>query len=210
MSRSSRSTLGAVLLGLLAPGLSGCVSLGRELTPRVRPAPEGFAVTLHAKGADRYQLAVWQPAGHPYAFGCGLPPPWATLLGDAQVPATVSKEDVKEVAESVGARLELHLGTRGALDVELVQEPDIRREYRGVQAVTTWEFDRARWASGRPFTLALRRGLTGDRRLVLEIGLGPTVGASDGLTARVASQDPWPPAGEPHRVPEVCQPAPIP
>ncbi len=168
---------------------SACARVGTELTPAVRAEVQGFVVALHTDGEDSYQVVVWHPQGHFYAFCESAAPFQAKLLGDAMRPSTASSESFTFTERTTTHVTPLQTLLGGG------SHTTVRTEQARRTARTCWSFDRGRWKERRPFRLAFIRGwepLIPEKRMEIEITLGPEVGSAEGLTARLVSQDPFP------------------
>lgn len=187
-----RPLLQPIGIALLSSALLGCLLPGPELRPYVRPDVDGFVVTMHSSGRHDYQLVLWHPHDHFYAYSESQIPFQAKLIGDPQMPITnvTEKFDYKQKETTVG------VGGKVGPVFASVQSTEGRKETTTARAARTgWTFSQARWEEHRPFRLVLIRGfkpLTEEKRMELEITLGPTVGSVEGLTVRKVSMDPIP------------------
>ena len=175
---SSLAGLLALLVAL--PGLVACATIGPELSPGRRAFQDGWSVSLHDKGSGTYQAVVQHPPGR---FGG---PPGAVkghLEGETVKPSTwgVTRKATTSSGDG-GYTVSL---ARNSATVEALPATTVEESQEVVR--TTWDFDRARWRSGRPFRLVLAAGFGPPDQVVLEIRLGPEPGSSAGLELQVIS-----------------------
>jgi hypothetical protein len=174
--RGQEMLRGAVLLAGVAT-LAACASIGPELQPGRRAVSGQWMVSLHQQPGGRYQVLVQHPSGRfngpPGAVRCRLD-------GDPMRPYTWGIDRTETRAEgpvSHSFTLEKDRVTIEAVPERVIVE---RRD----EVRTTWDFDRARWLSGRPFRLVITPAFGLPDEVVLEIALGPEPGRSDGIELR--------------------------
>lgn len=188
-----RSRFHAAGIAFLSAGLLGCLTMGPELTPYTRPDVEGFVVTVHRTGVNDFQIAVWHPQRHFYSpQGENAIPFQAKLIGDPQMPIT----NLTEAFEYTKRESRVGIGAKaGPVYAGVSSTQGSSKTVTERTARTGWTFTPTRWAERRPFRLVLIRGfkpLTEEKRMEIEITLGPTIGSAEGLTVRKVSMDPIP------------------
>jgi hypothetical protein len=174
--RGSRDVGAVLALGLAV--LGGCASIGAELRPGRRAVAEGWMVSLHQRPGGRYQAMVQHPSGR-FAGPAGAVR--GRLVGEPIEPYTWGVTRTETTASGDGGyRITLERGG-GTVESQPARVVEERREL----VRTVWDFDRARWASGRAFRLVISAAFGPPDEVVLEIVLGPEPGSSDGVALRI-------------------------
>ena len=169
MLDTERPTSLACLLALLValPGLVACATIGPELSPEGAPS--------RTAGRSRCTTRDWGPtrpwsSTHRGRFGG---PPGAVkghLEGETVKPSTWGVTR-KATTSSGDGGYTVSLARNGAT-VEALPATTVEESQELVR--TTWDFDRARWRSGRPFRLVLAAGFGPPDQVVLEIASAPS------------------------------------